>query len=82
MLKKIATAASAALLLASTAGVAQASSAQALSLSKTVSVDRASSKGEKANEAVGGFLIPAVAVIAVITGAIILSDDDDEPTSP
>ncbi len=82
MLKKIATAASAALLLASTAGVAQASSAQALSLSKTVSVDRASSKGEKANEAVGSFLIPAVAIIAVIGGAIILSDDDDEPTSP
>lgn len=82
MLKKIATVASAALLLASTAGVAQASSAQALSLANSPALDRAASNGEEANEAVGGFLIPAVAIIAVIGGAIILSDDDDSPDSP
>lgn len=75
-LKQIAVAASAALVLASTAGVAQASSAQSLSLKNSGAV-RAASSSEKSNEAVGGFLIPLLAVLAIAGGILIISNDSD-----
>ncbi|MBX3594738.1 hypothetical protein [Sphingomonas sp.] len=56
-----------------------APAASKLSLS---GVARASSTADESNDAAGGFLIPAVAVIAVIAGAIVLSNDSGEPTSP
>lgn len=76
MLKKVALAASAALLMASTAGVAHANSAKALSLSTSPEIARASSDGSEANEAAGSFLIPAVAVVAIIVGVLVVSGDD------
>ncbi|MCP3732879.1 hypothetical protein M9978_20890 [Sphingomonas sp. MG17] len=69
------TGASAALLLAS-AGVAQANSAKSLSLSSSGAVRAASMAGDS-NEGVGGFLIPAIAIIAIIGGILIISDDSD-----
>jgi hypothetical protein len=58
-----------------------ASSATKLSLSGAAST-RAASESDKANELGGGFIIPAVAIVAIITGVVIAADDDNEPTSP
>lgn len=71
MKKILAAAATAALLMGS---AAQASSAQSLSLKNA---PRASTVAGESNEAVGGFLIPLIAVIAVIGGILIISDDSD-----
>jgi hypothetical protein len=38
---------------------------------------RASTAAGDANEAKGGFLIPAIAIIAIIVGVLIISDDSD-----
>ncbi len=74
-LKTIFAGASAALLLAST-GVAQANSAKALSLSNSPAA-RASTEAGDSNAAAGGFLIPAIAIVAIIAGVLIISDDSD-----
>lgn len=57
-----------------------ASSASKLSISNSSAV-RASSETGKSNEAVGGFLIPLLAVVAIIGGVIVAVDGDDEPDS-
>lgn len=57
------------------------SAASKLSLS-TSSAARASTDADRSNEAVGGFLVPLLAVVAVIGGIIIAVDGDDEPDSP
>lgn len=78
MFKKIATAASAALLLASTAGVAQANSAQALSLSKAPVATRAASTADQGNELVGttAWVLAAIGLGLVVWGVIELTGDD------
>lgn len=43
---------------------------------------RASTVTGKSNEAAGGFLIPLLAVAAIIGGIVIAVDGDDEPDSP
>lgn len=58
-----------------------ASSASKLSLSNA-DVVRASTNAGESNEAAGGFIIPLLAVAAVIGGIIILVDGDDDPDSP
>lgn len=55
--------------------------ASKLSLSSTDAV-RASTSTGKSNEEVGGFLVPLLAVVAVIGGALVLIDEDDTPDSP
>lgn len=42
---------------------------------------RASADVDQAESAVGGFLIPLLAIVAIIGGIIIVSDSD-EPVSP
>lgn len=74
-LTKILAGASAALLLAST-GVAQANSAKSLSLANAPAA-RAATNAGNSNEAAGGFLIPAIAIVAIIAGVLIISDDSD-----
>ncbi|MCW4463472.1 hypothetical protein OK349_17325 [Sphingomonas sp. BT-65] len=54
------------------------SAASKLSLSNV----RASTDAGRSSEAAGGFLIPLIAVVAVIGGIIVLVDDDDSPDSP
>ncbi len=56
-------------------------SASKLSLSSADAV-RASTAAGKSNQAAGGFLIPLIAVAAVIAGIIVLVDEDDTPDSP
>lgn len=58
-----------------------ANSASKLSLSDAASA-RAASESDEANEVAGGFLIPAIAIVAIITGVIIAADEDDTPDSP
>ena len=58
-----------------------ASSASKLSLSSSDAA-RASTDAGRSNEAAGGFLIPVLAVIAIIGGIVVLVDGDDEPDSP
>jgi hypothetical protein len=81
-LKNIAAAACAALLLSSTAGVAQASSAQALSL-KGANAARVSTDAGKSNELVGAsaWVLAAIGLGLVVWGVVELSNDD-EPDSP
>lgn len=59
--------------------VAAQATASKLSLSKGV---RAGKSVKNAEHASGGFLVPALAIVAVIAGAIVLSDSDDSPHSP
>ena len=79
-LKRILTGAAAALLLAGT-GAAQANSAKSLSLSQSPAIDRASTAVSESNQATGGFLIPVLAVIAIVGVILIVSggDDSDSP---
>lgn len=42
---------------------------------------RASTDAGRSSEAAGGFLIPLLAVAAIIGGIIVLVDDNDEPDS-
>lgn len=58
--------------------VMASTSASKLSLSQA----RVATKAAKSNKAVGGFLIPLIAVIAVIGGVVVAVDDNDEPDSP
>lgn len=76
--KNILGAASAALLLAGT-GAAQANSAKSLSLSNAP-VRAATTVGES-NEAAGGFIIPLIAVAAIVLGVVVAVDGDDEADS-
>lgn len=64
-----------------TTSVLAAPAASKLSLSSSKSV-RASTEAGDSNQAAGGFLIPLIAVVAVIGGIIILVDEDDTPDSP
>ena len=64
-----------------TTPVLAAPAASKLSVSASKSV-RASTSAGKSNEAAGGFLIPLIAVVAIIGGIIIAVDGDDEPDSP
>lgn len=57
------------------------SAASKLSLSTSDAV-RASTDTGRSNEQVGGFLIPLLAVVAVIGGVLVLVDEDDTPDSP
>jgi hypothetical protein len=59
---------------------ALANSASKLSLSSAQA--RVSTEAGESNEAVGGFLVPLLAVVAVIGGALVLIDEDDTPDSP
>jgi len=58
---------------------ALANSASKLSLSGGQA--RASTDVGESNEAVGGFLVPLIAVIAIIGGVIVAVDSDDTPDS-
>lgn len=78
MFKNIVGAASAVLLLAS-AGAAQANAAKSLSLSN--SPVRAATVAGDSNEAAGGFLVPLLAVAAIVLGVVVAVDGDDEPDS-
>lgn len=42
---------------------------------------RASTEAEGENLR-GGFIIPAIAIVAIILGVLLLTDGDDEPSSP
>ena len=57
------------------------SAASKLSLSGSDAV-RASTDTGRSSEAAGGFLIPLLAVVAVIGGILVLVDGDDTPDSP
>lgn len=54
--------------------------ASKLSLSSADAV-RASTASGKSNQDAGGFLIPLLAVVAVIGGVLVLIDEDDTPDS-
>ena len=76
--KKASLAAMLAVSMASTPVLAQsAPSAAALSVA-----ERSGATTEDANELRGGFIIPLLAVLAVIAGLIIAFGGDDEPESP
>ncbi|MCP3731596.1 hypothetical protein M9978_14305 [Sphingomonas sp. MG17] len=79
MKKTIIAAASAALMLAGI-GAAQANSAQSLSLSGSPA--RAATAADESNELRGGFIIPAIAVIAIILGILAATSGDSHPDSP
>jgi hypothetical protein len=58
-------------------------SAPALAQAADPAPVRASAELENENELRGGFIIPLIAVIAIILGILVLVGDDDElPTSP
>jgi hypothetical protein len=57
-----------------------ASSASKLSLSGSSAV-RASTAAGQSNEAAGGFIIPLLAVAAIVLGVVVAVDGDDEPDS-
>lgn len=79
-LKNILAGASAALLLTG-ASVAQANSAKSLSLSQSPAVTRAASATPESNQAAGGFLIPLLAVVAIVGVILIVSDGDDSDSN-
>ncbi|HEY0622348.1 hypothetical protein [Sphingomonas sp.] len=58
---------------------ALANSASKLSLSSSQA--RVSTEAGESNEAAGGFIIPLIAVAAVIGGVLVLVDEDDTPDS-
>lgn len=51
-------------------------------LAQTQAVERTGAEMEQANELRGGFIIPLIAIVAVILGILAAIDDDDRPTSP
>lgn len=59
--------------------LAQAAPASMASLSL---VDRAGSVTDDASELRGGFIIPLIALIAIILGIVAASGGNDSPTSP
>lgn len=63
--------------------VASALASPAMAQSQTAHVARAGAATEGASEVRGGFLIPAIAVVAIILGIIALAGGgDDLPHSP
>lgn len=78
IVKKLMTGA-AALSLVAVPVAAQAASATKLSLSQDVRAGKATKSTEEMR---GGFIIPLIAVIAVILGIIAIADSDDSPRSP
>lgn len=60
---------------------AMANPASSLSVGSAKSVRAATGAG-KSSEVAGGFLIPAIAIVAVITGVILVATDDDKSDSP
>lgn len=48
----------------------------------SLSVARTSASLENESELGGGILIPLLALAAVITGIVVVVDDEDEPDSP
>ena len=77
-LKKVLTAA-AAMSLAAMPVAAQAADAAKLSLSKSVRSGTPAKAGEQME---GGFVIPLIAIVAIILGIIAVSDSNDSPKSP
>jgi hypothetical protein len=59
--------------------VAHASAASALSLSST---SRAGAAQQNESELGGGFIIPLLALAAIVAGILVVIDNDDEPVSP
>lgn len=59
---------------------ALANSASKLSLSSAQPARAATVAGES-NEAAGGFIIPLLAVAAIVLGVLVAVDSDDEPDS-
>jgi len=53
------------------------SSASKLSIAGAAG-ERASTNTGKSNEAVGGFIIPLIAIVAVVGGILIISDDNSD----
>ncbi len=78
MIKKLMTGA-AALSLVAVPVAAQAATAAKLSLSQDV---RAGKTVDGAQQVRGGFIIPLIALIAIILGIIAVADSDDSPRSP
>jgi hypothetical protein len=74
-LAKIATAVAACSLAVSPA---LASSASKLSLSNA---PRAATQVEESNEQAGGFIVPLLAVAAIVLGVVVAVDGDNEPDS-
>lgn len=64
-----------------TTPVLAAPAASKLSVSASKSVRSSTSAGDS-NEVRGGFIIPAVAIIAIILGILVAVDEDDKPNSP
>ena len=58
---------------------ALANSASKLSLSSSAA--RASTDAGESNEAAGGFIIPLLAVAAVVLGIVVAVDEDSDPDS-
>jgi hypothetical protein len=58
-----------------------AAPASKLSVAQSVGV-KASSKSGKSNQLGGGFILPLLALLAIIGGGIAISQGDDEPDSP
>lgn len=82
-LVKLSMAAVAALSMATTPVLAQAASpASKLSVTKAASVSRTGAPVSDASNARGGFIIPAIAVIAIILGILAATGGDDKPSSP
>lgn len=76
-MKRITGAVAAALLVTSTLA------SPAMAQTSSPSVARAGAEVEDASELRGGFIIPALAIIAIILGIIAaVGGDDDGPTSP
>lgn len=58
------------------------SAAAKLSIAKSVPASARASAPAGKSKAAGGFLLPAIAVVAVIIGIVLITDGDDEPDSP
>lgn len=80
-LKKSIGVVAAAMLLAS-GPVASAQTAAASKLSVAKPAARAATPAENAAQMRGGFIIPAIAVVAIILGILAFSGGDDKPHSP
>lgn len=59
---------------------AEAASASKLSISKSVRTGKASANSEKIRGS--GAIVAILAVVAIIAGAVIIANNDDEPKSP
>ncbi len=64
-----------------TTPVLAAPAASKLSVSASKSVRSSTSAGDS-NELRGGFVIPLLAILAIIGGILVVVDEEDEPQSP